>query len=69
MNIPTSDSSSSVGGLGLTERRDNLDEGDKVVSREWTMEEDPKALQAAASCPSMYCLQVLHFGLCLPEGV
>jgi hypothetical protein len=59
INIPTS-YSFSVG--ELTERRDDV-EGDKVV------EEDFKEAQATLSCPNMYSLQFLHFGLDFPDGV
>ena len=59
INIPTSHSFS-VG--GLTERWDDI-EGDRVV------EEDFKAAQATLSCPNMYCLHFLHFGLEFPDGV
>jgi len=64
--ILTSDSSSSG---GLTERWDDVVEGDDVVSREQTVEEDFKVLQATLSCPNMNCLQSLHLGLNFPEGV
>ena len=60
INIPTPHSFS-VG--ELTERRDDV-EGDRVVE-----EEDFKAAQATLSCPNMYCLQFLHFGLDFPDGV